>query len=293
MGSAETLSTDIPGLTLHRRTAPTAPLSVTYEPSVAVVVQGRKRVELRRKTFIYDASQFLLTSVDLPVVSQVIEASEESPYLCLRLQLKIPLVGELLSRGEIPATEALGDGPAMATSETTVELFRACSRLLDLLHTPQDIPFLSDSMQREIIYRILRSPEGQRLRAIATLGDQSQRTAKAIAWIRTHYTKPLRVEELAQMAGMGVSTLHTHFRELTSMSPLQYQKHLRLHAARLRMLTDGMDAATAAFAVGYGSATQFSREYNRFFGKPPKRDIRTLRSPGAPPLESVRERNSN
>ncbi len=173
MGSAENLPTGIPGLTLHRRTTPTAPLSVTYEPSVAIVVQGRKRVELHRMTFIYDASQFLLTSVDLPVVSQVIEASDELPYLCFRLELKIPMIGELLSRGEIPASEAPLDGPAMATSVTTVELLRACARLIDLLNTPQDIPFFSDPIQREIIYRILQSPEGQRLRAIATAGDQS------------------------------------------------------------------------------------------------------------------------
>jgi AraC-like DNA-binding protein len=292
MGSAENLSTEIPGLTFHRRTAPTSPLSVTYEPSVAVVVQGRKRVELGRTTFIYDASRFLLTSVDLPVVSHVIEASEESPYLCFRLKLEISIVGELLSRGGIPATEAPLDGPAMATSETNAELLRACGRLMDLLDTPQDIPFLSEPIQREIIYRVLRSPEGQRLRAIATLGDQSQRTTKAIAWIRDNYAKPLKVEDLAHMAGMGVSTLHAHFRGLTSMSPLQYQKQLRLHAARLRMLTDGLDAATAAFEVGYGSATQFNREYSRFFGQPPKRDVRTLRSPDAPSLELVSDRNA-
>jgi AraC-like DNA-binding protein len=292
MGSAENLCTGIPDLTFHRRTAPTAPLSVTYEPSIAVVVQGRKRVELRGTTLIYDASRFLLTSVDLPVISQVIEASEESPYLCLRLQLAIPIVGELLSRGEIPAIGAPLDGPAMATSETTAELLSACSRLMDLLNTPQDIPFLSDSVQREIIYRILQSPEGQRLRAIATLGDQSHRTAKAIAWIRENYAKALSVEDLARMAGMGVSTLHTHFRELTSMSPLQYQKRLRLHAARLRMLTDGLDAATAAFEVGYGSATQFNREYSRFFGQPPKRDVRTLRSPGPLSSELLTDKNT-
>lgn len=291
MGSAENVSTDIPGLALHRRTRPTAPLSVTYEPSVAIVVQGRKRVQLGGSTFVYDASQFLLTSVDLPVLSQVIEASEESPYLCLRLKLDVPLVGELLSRGEIPVAAVALDGPAMATSETTAEMLRACGRLMDLLHAPQDIPFLSEPLQREIIYRILQSPEGQRLRAIATLGDQNQRTARAIAWIRENYAKPLSVEDLAHMAGMGVSTLHTHFRELTSMSPLQYQKQLRLHAARVRMLTDGLDAASAAFEVGYGSATQFNREYSRLFGQPPKRDIRTLRSPGAPASELVGDRN--
>jgi AraC-like DNA-binding protein len=226
----------------------------------------------------------------LPVVSQVIEASEESPYLCFRLKLEIAIVGELLSQGGIPATQAPLAGPAMATSETTVELLQACSRLIDLLHTPRDIPFLSEPIQREIIYRILQSPEGQRLRAIATAGDHNQRTAKAIAWIRENYARPLKVEDLAHMAGMGVSTLHTHFRGLTSMSPLQYQKQLRLHSARARMLVNGLDAATAAFEVGYGSATQFNREYNRFFGQPPKRDVRTLRSPGSPGSELAGEK---
>jgi AraC-like DNA-binding protein len=175
----------------------------------------------------------------------------------------------------------------MATGETTVEFLSACCRLVDLLDRPQEIPFLSGLIQREIIYRILRSAEGARLRAIATLGEQSQRTAKAIAWIGTNYAKPLRVEDLAEIAGMGVSTFHHHFRMLTAMSPLRYQKQLRLHAARGRMLMDGLDAASAGFEVGYESASQFSREYNRFFGQPPMRDIRTLRSPSAPPLESV------
>jgi len=169
-------------------------------------------------------------------------------------------------------------------------LLDACCRLMDLLNTPQDIPFLSGLIQREIIYRILRGPGGARLRAIATLGDQSQRTAKAIAWVRANYAKPLRVEDLAKIAGMGVSTLHHHFRGLAAMSPLQYQKQLRLHAARERMLMDGLDAASAAFEVGYESASQFNREYRRFFGQPPLRDIRALRSPGAPPLESVTNR---
>jgi transcriptional regulator GlxA family with amidase domain len=154
---------------------------------------------------------------------------------------------------------------------------------VDLLDTPQHIPFLSGLIQREIIYRILRGHEGARLRAIATLGDQSHRTAKAIAWLRVNYAKPLRVEDLAKIAGMGVSTLHHHFRALTAVSPLQYQKQLRLHAARERMLMDALDAASAAFEVGYESASQFNREYSRFFGQPPIRDIRTLRSPGARP----------
>jgi AraC-like DNA-binding protein len=282
VGCAEKCVTGIPGLTLTRWTAPTAPISVTYEPSLAVVAQGRKRAALGRTTFIYDSSRFLLTSLDLPVISQVIEASEEVPYLCFLLKLEMPVVRELLSREEVQAQAAPSDSPAMATGETTAELLNACCRLLDLLPTPRDIPFLSGLIQREIVYRILQQPAGARLRAITTLGDQSQRTAKAIAWIRANYAKPLRVEELAQLAGMGVSTLHNHFRALTAMSPLQYQKQLRLHAARGRMLTDGLDAASAAFEVGYESASQFNREYSRFFGQPPMRDIRTLRSPSAP-----------
>src|SRR5208283_272804 len=277
IGSKEKLITDIPGLLLTRRTAPTAPASATYEPSLAVVAQGRKRATLAGTPFIFDQSRYLLTSLDLPVICNVIEASEAVPYLCFVLKLEMPVVRELLSREEIQAPQPATDSPAMATGETTAELLDACCRLMDLLNTPQDIPFLSGLIQREIIYRILRRPEGARLRAIATLGDQSQRTAKAIAWVTANYAKPLRVEDLARIAGMGVSTLHHHFRVLTAMSPLQYQKQLRLHAARERMLMDGLDAASAAFEVGYESASQFNREYSRFFGQPPMRDIKARR----------------
>lgn len=289
-GTAENRATEVPGMTLHRRTAPTAPCSATYEPGVTVIAQGRKRVDLGRNTFIYGESQYLLTSIDLPTVSQVIQASQQAPCLALSLKLEMPMIRELLSREEIQVAQAPADSPAMATGEATVEFLTACCRLMDLLDTPQDIPFLSGLIQREIIYRILRGPEGARLRAIATLGDQSHRTAKAIAWIKANYAQPLRVEELAQIAGMGVSTLHHHFQAMTAMSPLQYQKQLRLQAARGRMLVDGLDAASAAFAVGYESASQFNREYSRLFGQPPMRDIRTLRSPGASPLESVQHR---
>jgi len=263
---------------------------MTYSPGVTVIAQGRKRVELGRNVFIYDASRFLLTSVDLPVVSRVIEASEKVPCLALSLKLEMPVVRELLGREEIRQAEAASGSPGMATGETTAEFLSACCRLVDLLDTPQDIPFLSGLIQREIVYRILRGTEGARLRAIATLGEQSHRTAKAIAWIGANYTKPLRVEVLAEIAGMGVSTLHHHFRALTAMSPLQYQKQIRLQAARGRMLVDGLDAASAAFEVGYESPSQFNREYSRFFDQPPMRDIRTLRSPSAPPLDSVGNR---
>jgi AraC-like DNA-binding protein len=281
IGNEENRITEIPGVSLHRRTGPTPPCRTTYHPGVIVVAQGSKRVNLGKSGFVYDEAHYLLTAVDLPIVSWVAEATQEIPCLVLSLRLDISMVRELLSRDEIHVADAPSDSPAMSIGETTPEFLSACCRLLDLLNSPQDIPFLSGLIQREIIYRILRGPEGARLRAIATLGDQSHRTAKAIAWIAANYAKTLRVEELAELSSMGVSTLHHHFRMLTSMSPLQYQKQLRLQSARNLMLNSGMDAASAAFEVGYESPTQFSREYSRFFGQPPIRDIRAVRESGA------------
>ncbi len=287
VGDEENRTTDIPGVSLHRRTSPTPPCRMTYHPGIIVVAQGSKRVNLGPTNFVYDESHFLLTAVDLPIVSWVASATEEAPCLVLSLKLDMSMVRDLLSREELHVAEAPSDSPAMSLGESTPEFLNACCRLLDLLDSPQDIPFLSGLIQREIIYRVLRGPEGARLRAVATLGDQSHRTARAIAWITANYAETLRVEELAQLASMGVSTLHHHFKMLTSMSPLQYQKQLRLQSARSLMLNNGLDAASAAFEVGYESATQFNREYSRFFGQPPRRDVRALLSPDAPKLELV------
>jgi len=270
-------ATEIPGLTLYRRSECTSCASAAYQPSLVVFLQGQKRINLGRTTYICDESNFLLTSVDLPVVSQVIAATPMKPILGLLFRLEMSEIRRILSEHELPIPPEPTDARGMAVGVSSAELLDACGRLINLLDTPQDIPFLAGHIQREIIYRLLRSPQGMHLRAIATLGDQSHRTARVVSWLRTNYARPLRVEDLASMAQMGVSTLHHHFRSLTAMSPLQYQKHLRLHVARERMLADGLDAASAAFEVGYESASQFSREYSRFFGQPPMRDIKSRR----------------
>jgi AraC-like DNA-binding protein len=270
-------ATAIQGLTLYRRTAPSPCYPAMFEPSLSVFVQGRKRITLAGTTYRCDESTFLLSSVDVPVVSQIVAASEDVPLLSLLLKLDMAIVREILSQEEFHAPDGSSLAHGITIGKTTVDLLKPFCRLLDLLDAPQDIPFLSDLIQREIVYRLLRGPQGERLRAIATLGDQSHRTAKAIAWLRANYTKPLRVQELAEVARMGMSTLHHHFRALTAMSPLQYQKQLRLVAARERMLVEGIDAASAAFEVGYESASQFNREYKRFFGQPPMRDIKVRR----------------
>lgn len=261
---------------------------MTYEPSLILTAQGRKRVDLGGKTFVYGSSHYLVASVALPVVARVVEASEQTPCLALSLKLQMPVVRELLSREEIGVGSHEGHGPAMAIGEVTVELLDSFCRLMRLLDRPRDIAFLHGLIEREIIFRVLEGPEGARLRAVATLGDQSQRTARAIAWIKDNFAKPLRVEQLAEIAGMGVSTLHHHFRALTAMSPLQYQKQIRLQEARARMTVHGLDVGSAAFEVGYESASQFTREYKRFFGQTPMRDLRAIRSGDSAHLEPLR-----
>jgi AraC-like DNA-binding protein len=272
--------TAIPGLALYRRTSPTPCYLATYEPSFTVFVQGRKRVNLGGTIYFCDGSSFLLTSIDVPVQGQIIEASEQVPMLSMFLRLDMPTVREVVSREDLPEPLTSAQPRGLAVGETTPGLIDACTRLIELLDTPEDIPFLSHLIQREIVYRILRTPQGARLRAIATTGDLSNRTARAIAWLRTNYAKPLHMEELAGIARMGVSTLHHQFRGLTAMSPLQYQKQLRLQTARQRMLMDGMDATSAAYEVGYESVSQFNREYSRSFGQPPMRDIKAHRLAG-------------
>jgi AraC-like DNA-binding protein len=242
--------TGIAGLVLFRRTAPSPCYRATYEPSLTVFVQGRKLINLGGTEYLCDGSSVLVSSIDIPVQSQIIEASEKVPLLSMLLRLDMPTVQDILSREDLPEPEGSSQRRGLAIGETTLGLLDACARLVELLEKPEDISFLSPLIQREIIYRMLRTPQGERLRAIATRGDLSHRTARAMAWLRANYKKPLHMEELAAVARMGVSTLHHQFRALTAMSPLQYQKQLRLQAARQRMLMDGIDASNAAYEVG-------------------------------------------
>jgi AraC-like DNA-binding protein len=276
LGDSGERATEVPGLMLYRRTAPTAPNPSTYQPSLLVIAQGRIRVDLGKASYVFGKSRFLLTSLELPAVSQVITASEEAPYLAFFLKLDMSTVRDILNTEEVNIPEASG-ACGMGMGETTVELVNSCSRMIDLLDAPRDISFFGKLLQREIIYRLLQGSQGARLRAIATFETKCHRTAKAVAWLRSNYEKPLHVENLATIAGMSRSTLHLHFRALTALSPLQFQKQLRLHAARQRILTGELDAASAAFEVGYESPSQFNREYRRFFGRPPIRDIKALR----------------
>ncbi|MGC4049766.1 MAG: AraC family transcriptional regulator [Paludibaculum sp.] len=279
--------TVIPGLTLFRRTAPSACYRAAYEPSLNVFAQGRKSVNLGGREYLCDGSSFLLSSIDVPVQSQIVEASEAEPLLSMLLKLDMPMVRDVLSREDLPEPAGSTERRGLAVGEVTAGLLGACIRLIDILDTPEDISYLGGLIQREIIYRVLRTPQGERLRAIATAGEMSHKTAKAIAWLRSNYTKPLHMEELATAVRMGVSTLHHQFRSLTAMSPLQYQKQLRLQAARQRMLVDGIDATTAAYEVGYESISQFSREYSRFFGQPPMRDVKALRNSRVTPKSAA------
>jgi len=266
----------IPGLSLFRRTESSEPVTGMYEPSVCLIAQGSKRVKLGDDTYVYDTSHYLFAGLHLPVITQVIEASDERPYLGLKLTFNYRDISQLMADSQLPPPRNQKTDRGMATGKMNVSLANAFQRLVDLLDEEQDIPILAPVIQREIFYRLLVGDQGARLRQLAAMGTQSQQVARAISWLKENFSQPLRVDELAEMANMGTSTFHHHFRSMTALSPLQYQKQLRLQEARNLMLSERLDAATAAFQVGYESPSQFSREYNRMFGAPPVRDISNL-----------------
>lgn len=269
---------EIPGLMFMRLDEPALNSCSVYEPCVAVIVQGSKRVVLGDESLSYGEDRYLITSMDLPVKTALMQASPERPYLAVALRLDWRDIASLMLETP-PATTRRPepDSRAMTTGTLTAPLLEAFDRLLALLDQPADIPALAPLIRREIHYRLLAGEAGARLRQIATVDTQSHQVARAIAQLNARFAEPLRVEALARESGMSPTTFHHHFKSLTAMSPLQYQKQLRLTEARRLMLSERLDAATAAFRVGYESPSQFSREYRRLFGAPPSRDMADLR----------------
>ena len=268
-------ATAIQGLSFICATQPSAPIQATYAPACCVIVQGAKKVTAGQHILRYGPGDFLVSSVDMHVVGQVTEASPAHPYLCLYLQLDMTQLGALV--GDMPARAGEPSEMGMFVSKMNEPLLESLTRLTRLLETPEDIPVLAELMKREIFYRLLQSPRGHSIRQLVMAGSQLQRISKAIHLIKAHFDKPLRVEELAQSVNMSTSSLHAHFKQVTQLSPMQYQKRLRLQEARRLMLMEVTDAANAAFQVGYESPSHFSREYARLFGAPPIKDITRLR----------------
>ncbi len=269
-------------LTLYRMSAPSPPTHGVQKPTFCVVAQGCKQAVLGEETHLHAPSHYLLVSVDLPLTARVIKASPDAPYLGFCLDIEPRQIGALLLEMDMPENTSRNpaDGAlarSLSLSPTDAPLLDAVVRLLRLLDTPRDIPMLAPLVLREILYRLLTGEQGARLRQLALHGSLTQRVGRAIDWLKTHYAEPLRIETIAQEACMSASGLHHHFKAVTALSPLQYQKHLRLQEARRLMLYDALDTATAGYRVGYQSPSQFSREYSRLFGAPPLRDIARLR----------------
>lgn len=269
--------TAIPRLVIATSQQPTKPTVGLYRPMVCLVLQGAKEAIIGGRTLRYDESCYFIASLDLPASARIIEASPERPYVCLAFALNSERLAELLP--ETPP-EAEPQAPAFAVSPVNDDLLDAWHRMLRLLDTPADIPVLAPLCEREILYRLLKGPQGAALRQIVHAGSHLNQLRRAIDWIKTHFHEPIRVEALADLAGMSPATFHRHFKAATAMSPLQYQKNLRLQEAR-RLIVANQDAARTAFAVGYESPSQFSREYARLFGTPPARDAQRLRGASA------------
>jgi AraC-like DNA-binding protein len=272
-------ATAIPALQFSRLSAPMPlPLRGVQEAALCLIVQGAKRAILADEVYEYDASRFVVASVDLPVTGQVTRASSEAPYLCLVLKLSPATIAEMVTEAESAKTPLPPPSRGLFLQPSSVEMLDAAIRLVKLLDAPHDIPLLAPLIEREILYRVLCSPQGAMLRHIGIADSQGQRVAKAIHWLRQHYAQPLRIDHIAREVHMSASALHHHFKAVTAMSPLQYQKQLRLQEARRLMLSEVMDAASAGHRVGYESPSQFSREYSRMFGAPPVRDVERLRN---------------
>lgn len=265
--------TAIPRLKLLHGNRPTQPTRGACEPSLCLVLQGAKQVLIGDRALRYDRAGCFVATLDLPASGCIVEATPSRPFLGMILLLDQDVLASL-----VPDLPAARDAPTagFAVIPTSPDLLDAAARLLSLLDTPADIPVLAPMREREVLYRLLKGPQGGALRQIARIDSRLGRVRRAMAWMRSHFDEALRVEQLADLAAMSPASFHRHFKVATGMSPLQYQKVLRLHAAR-RLLATSADIAGAGHAVGYGSASQFNREYARMFGRPPGRDADRLR----------------
>ncbi|MCA9044473.1 MAG: AraC family transcriptional regulator [Planctomycetaceae bacterium] len=272
-----TVGTAIPELHLSWFETPTQLTALVYEPCICIVVQGGKEVLLAGESYQLDPAHFLLVSVDLPVDARVVDATTSKPYLGLKLSIDPRVVGDLMAEGsDIPSA-----GPSTRGLDVTPldsRLLNAVTRLVSLLDEPRDIRPLAPLIIREIAHRVLTGPQGLRLRQIALAGAPAYRIARAIRWLKDHFADQLKIESLAEQVGLSTSSFHLHFKNVTTMTPLQYQKRMRLQEARSLMIGEKLDAADAAFRVGYESPSQFSREYRRMFGAPPRQDVNAVLS---------------
>ncbi|HEY1014024.1 MAG TPA: AraC family transcriptional regulator [Herpetosiphonaceae bacterium] len=268
----------LPGLYLHRVSNPTEPLHGVTTPSFCVIAQGSKVVLLSNDRYRYDPAQYLLATAELPITSHVVEASPAHPYLSLRLNLPPTLVGSVMVEAGYPAPGDATSIRAMTVNPLAGGLLDVVVRLARLFDAPHDARFLAPLLTRELIYRLLVSDQGGRLRQIAAIGGATHRIVGAIERIKREFQQPLRVEALAHEVGMSVSSFHSHFKAVTAMSPGQYQRHLRLQEARRLLLGEDLDAASAGARVGYEDVAYFTREYKRLFGAPPMRDVARMRT---------------
>lgn len=270
-------ATAIPSLFLIRDSKAFVPRYGVYKPSFCIVAQGSKEVWLSQERFQYGPADYLVASVNLPVTAQVIEASPEAPYLGFKLEFTANQILDILQESKIRAEPKENAKRGMFVSRMESSLMDAVIRLVRLLDHPKDIPILAPLFTKEILYRVLQGPHGAELEQIAIEGSSIRQIKEVIEYITNHFDKSFRIKELAEKANMSVSSFHRHFKEVTAMSPIQFQKRLRLQEARRLLLSESTDAADVAFRVGYESPSQFSREYSRMFGLPPKEDVKRLR----------------
>ncbi|MCH1925294.1 AraC family transcriptional regulator [Shewanella sp. C32] len=279
---AEDRTTQLANLSVFKRPEPMTPNVCVIQPTVVAVLQGVKQMWLAGQAYQYDVDHYLLTSVELPGYSEVLQASKQQPCLGFSYGIDFALVAELSAQGVTPnPPPRSSDKDSFGLGSFDAPLLSAFCRLFELLDHPEDVDILAPLLHKEIHYRLLKSDQGHRLRQISLHGTHGQRIAKAIDWLKLNYAATLDITMLAELVQMSTSSLYQHFRQFTGMSPLQYQKWLRLNEAKRLMISEHLDAASAAFQVGYESPSHFSREYRRLYGLPPKKDIENQRVAGA------------